>query len=99
MEMRSGGSSARMLTWSQILEMDHDNIVIGAHAVAHRDLKASDIEEVRNEIVKSKREMEARTGRIVEFFAPLLPILSLQRNGSQHLPDASEHLAFVSVLH
>jgi peptidoglycan/xylan/chitin deacetylase (PgdA/CDA1 family) len=68
-ETNLDGIPLKMLAWRDILEMSQNNVTMGAHTVRHRDLTKVTIEEARDEIVKSKQEIESNTGRDVQYFA------------------------------
>lgn len=71
-----------MLNWQQVLLMYNDGICFGAHTCTHPILTKISLEEAKNEIVKSKIELEQRLGSQVKHFA--FP------NGRKH--DFSEDL-------
>lgn len=68
-KMTLGNQSLRMLGWDEILRMSLDNVTIGAHTVSHPNLQDMSPEEAKNEIVSSKRRMEEKIGKDVNYFA------------------------------
>lgn len=59
-----------MLTWEQALEMQGSGVVeFGSHTVRHRNLLEIPFAEAREEILESKRLLEAKLGREVLGFA------------------------------
>jgi peptidoglycan/xylan/chitin deacetylase (PgdA/CDA1 family) len=69
----AGNSSAarRLLDWSAVLELATAGINFGAHGVTHRDLRLLRGDELRDEVVRPKREIEDRLSRAaVSFAAP-----------------------------
>jgi len=57
------------LTWSDILEMQQLGHEIGSHTVSHPDMGQIDREQVRLELIDSKKTLEDRLQRAVRFFA------------------------------
>jgi peptidoglycan/xylan/chitin deacetylase (PgdA/CDA1 family) len=58
-----------MLSWEEILEMIENGISFGAHTVTHPTLTRLAIEEAREEIIRSKRDIEERLGKPCTLFA------------------------------
>ncbi|MDB5057779.1 MAG: polysaccharide deacetylase [Chloroflexi bacterium] len=64
------GEGARtMLTWSQISEIQANDIECGAHSLSHPQLDIVSSAAARAEIMRSKGELEQRLGRQVATFA------------------------------
>ncbi|MBI3291373.1 MAG: polysaccharide deacetylase family protein [Elusimicrobia bacterium] len=61
--------SVRMLTGSQIREMQQEGIAFGCHGMTHRNLLRCNDAELRYEVADSKRRLEDRLGRSVDTFA------------------------------
>ena len=59
----------KMLGWDELVQMSRNNVTIGAHTTTHRSLQEIDLEEAKNEILKSKREIEKEIGNCVNYFA------------------------------
>lgn len=60
----------RMLDWERVFEMRDSGLVeFGSHTMRHRDLAALGPEEVRWELVESKKRLEDRIGRPMVGFA------------------------------
>lgn len=58
------------LKWDQIKEMDSSGLIsFQAHSVTHPDLTSLDMERLNLEITMSKRILEERLGKTVNFFA------------------------------
>ena len=57
------------LTWTQIREMSSQGVLFGSHTCSHASLHSLDVEELRDELKRSKREIELRIGRKVDTFA------------------------------
>lgn len=57
------------LTWEQVAELADHSAGIHSHSLTHPDLERLDRDGVRRELEVSKRLLEARVGRPVEFFA------------------------------
>lgn len=66
---RDAGAGERRLTDAEIRELAAAGVEIGSHAVSHRPLSAMHEEEIRRELVDSKRELERVTGAPVRYFA------------------------------
>lgn len=60
---------ARLLTWSQVREMDRHGIEFGAHTVSHPRLDRLGREEAEHEILGSKTIIEESLGHAVKLFA------------------------------
>ena len=59
----------KMLNWKQIEEISRNKFEIGAHTVSHPNLKEIDLEEAKNEILNSKKEIEEHVGKNVDFIS------------------------------
>jgi len=57
------------LTWDDVKEMQALGHDIGSHSVSHADFGAIKEEQVRVELVESKKELEAHLGQPARFFA------------------------------
>ena len=57
------------LTWSMVKEMHNYGIIIGSHSFSHKRLTLLKDDEVRFELIRSKRIIEDSIGDIVENFA------------------------------
>jgi len=68
-EMPLSGVRLRMLNLEEMREMSQNNINFGAHTVSHQNLTEIDLEEAKSEILRSKCELEEKTGKKVEYFA------------------------------
>lgn len=58
-----------MLSWDEVLEMSQNGISFGAHTVAHPILTQLPIEEAREEISRSKTDIEEKLGKPCTLFA------------------------------
>jgi len=62
--------SLRMLSWSEILEMQSSGIIsFGSHTMTHPHLGRLPVEKIEYELATSKAVLERRLGRTIEFFA------------------------------
>ena len=57
------------VSWSQIVEMAQDGIAIGSHTMHHSYLPLVKPERLPEEVMESKRVIEARIGRSVDFIS------------------------------
>lgn len=57
------------LSWSEVSEIHGLGHDIGSHGVSHADLAKIGVEQVRRELVDSKREIEERLGERIRWFA------------------------------
>jgi peptidoglycan/xylan/chitin deacetylase (PgdA/CDA1 family) len=58
-----------LLAWNQIVEMSRNGIDFGSHSSTHPVLPALPAEQAREEVVQSKKSLEARLGKPVRSFA------------------------------
>jgi len=58
-----------MLSWDEINDMDPSLITFGSHGQTHRIMTVTALDLVREELVQSKKIIEEKTGRGVEYFA------------------------------
>ncbi|MBI4313536.1 MAG: polysaccharide deacetylase family protein [Candidatus Omnitrophica bacterium] len=56
------------LTWDQIVELDRAGVTIGSHSIDHPWLPALREEDLRRELVESKRILEEKLGHAVDYF-------------------------------
>jgi len=56
------------LTWDQVQEMSRSSMEIASHSVSHTNLDKAPDDVVRAELAESKRVLEEKIGRPVEFF-------------------------------
>ena len=56
------------MTWEQVLDLQRRGHTIGAHSVTHRFLTAMSLAEAKDEIYNSKKLLEEKLGRPVQFF-------------------------------
>ena len=59
----------RMLSWTEIKEMSNNKITIGAHTITHPNLEQADLETAKEEILKSREEIEVNIGKKVKYFS------------------------------
>ncbi len=59
----------RILSWDEIEEMSRDGIAFGAHTVNHPILTNLPLEQARDEIIKSKKDIEERLDQPVTTFS------------------------------
>jgi len=68
---RVGGATERRLTDDEIRELAAAGFDVGSHAVSHRPLSAMSDDEIRRELVDSKRELERVLAKpVVDFAVP-----------------------------
>ena len=58
-----------VLSWKDVEEMDRGGMTFGAHSVSHGILTRMRLEQARNEIVESKKQLEDRLGKTATCFA------------------------------
>ena len=68
-DLPDGFGERLTLSWGEILEMSQNGISFGAHTVTHTTLTKLPIEEAREEIVRSKDDIEERLGASCTLFA------------------------------
>ncbi len=64
-----GAGDRSLLTWAQVAEVNAAGIECGAHSHTHVQLDTVPLPEARDEIVRSKRELEQHLNQPVESFA------------------------------
>lgn len=57
------------MTWKQAQEVMQGGVRIGSHSCSHLNMARASFEQIRNETIKSKEEIEAQIGEKVEGFA------------------------------
>ena len=57
------------LTWGQLKEMDRGGITVQSHTVSHRPLLGLSRQELKTELESSKKTIEDRLGKMVEFLS------------------------------
>ncbi|MEM2153204.1 MAG: polysaccharide deacetylase family protein [Candidatus Bathyarchaeia archaeon] len=68
-EMPLTNIKLKMLSWDEVRKLAEGGIEIGAHTVTHRVLTELSLKEAREEMFRSKDEVEKRIGRRVLYFA------------------------------
>lgn len=68
-EVESELNSRAMMSWADILEMAQGGITFGAHTRRHPDLRLLTLEQAREEIAGSKRDLELRLDSSVRTFS------------------------------
>lgn len=58
-----------MLTWEQLLEMNHNGMIIGGHTMTHLNLPNAGLEDARREIFDCKKLLEKRLNRSIKHFS------------------------------
>lgn len=58
-----------MLDWEEVREMENAGITFGAHSVSHPILSRMPVEEAKQEILESKRQIEKHLGHAIKHFA------------------------------
>jgi len=64
----SGVEERELLTWQQIKELAGQGTYFAPHGVTHQDMTLLSVADAEQEMVASKREIEEKIGRAVEFF-------------------------------
>jgi hypothetical protein len=64
-----GTGRSFFLDWEQVREMANARIEIGSHGCTHRMLTRLKLDEAKEELTRSKDDIEVRIGRVVEHFA------------------------------
>ena len=83
------------LTWDEVREMSHGGIAIGAHSVTHPLFSILSPEEVKKEIIQSKKDIEGKIDRAVTAFS--YPGGKYSSETTQFLKDSSFQCALTSV--
>ena len=65
---RVGATPGRLMSWEQLEEMAAGGIMVGAHGLTHKQLTQLSLGQVRAEVSDSKKMIEERTGRPVDWF-------------------------------
>ena len=65
---RRGAAPAKLLSWAQLKEMSEDGITVGSHSMTHPRLTRIPLTQVREEVTDSKKILEEKLGRSVEWF-------------------------------
>jgi peptidoglycan/xylan/chitin deacetylase (PgdA/CDA1 family) len=58
-----------ILSWEEVVEMSEEGIDFGAHTLTHPILTNMPLEQAKLEIVQSKKDIETKIGRQVNFFS------------------------------
>jgi peptidoglycan/xylan/chitin deacetylase (PgdA/CDA1 family) len=58
-----------MLSWEEVQEMSNNGIEFGAHSCTHPILPNLQLNEMREEVIASKKKIEDKLSKTVEFFA------------------------------
>lgn len=84
------------MTWSEVAELADSGVVtIGSHARSHVPLPTLETSALQHELVESRREIEARTGKPVESIA--FPDGAHDQHTVEAARDAGYGLAFTTV--
>lgn len=59
-----------IMDWDQINDLAHAGVHFGSHTITHPDLNALKTIDLFDEVMQSKKTLEARLGRSVDHFAP-----------------------------
>jgi peptidoglycan/xylan/chitin deacetylase (PgdA/CDA1 family) len=83
------------LSWDQVREMAQNGIEMGSHTISHPILTRISIEQVKEELVESKKRIEAEIGMPVKSFAyPNGGVADFTPRISGLLRESGYHLAF-----
>ena len=66
---KANSKHLKLVNWSQLSEIAAQGIEIGAHTVTHPALDMLPLEHAKQQIVRSKRELEDRLGQQIDSFA------------------------------
>jgi peptidoglycan/xylan/chitin deacetylase (PgdA/CDA1 family) len=58
-----------VMTWDMLRELDAANFTVGCHTADHADLGSLDLAAAREQVLSSKRAVEAQLGKPCEYFA------------------------------
>lgn len=95
----SQGYSPQPLTWEQVVQMSRAGVEIGSHTMTHRNIAALDPSAAKEEAVRSKREIERKTGRKVTAFSyPFGHAGSFNSQTETILKEARYERAYVNVM-
>jgi len=81
-----------MLTWEEVMQMNHNGIDFGSHGCSHRIMPALTDAEIQRELRESKRIIEQRLGREIKLFA--YP----NGNYSNHIREMVQDCGYVCAL-
>lgn len=68
-DLENGIRGSLPLTWQQMRYWSSSRVEFGSHTLTHFDCGSKDAAKLKSEILESKRNLERRLGRPVEFFA------------------------------
>jgi peptidoglycan/xylan/chitin deacetylase (PgdA/CDA1 family) len=91
------GIRRRYLIWPEVRALAAAGMEIGSHGLSHRRLADLTSKEVRDELVRSKQQIEAALGRPVEIFA--YPYNSVRRRIEPLVLDAGYRAAAAGSVH
>jgi len=91
------GFRRRYLIWPEVRALSAAGMEIGSHSVSHRRLADLAGDEARDELSRSKREIEAALGRPVEIFS--YPYNSVRRRLEPLVRDAGYRAAVAGSVH
>ena len=63
------GREKRYMLWSEVQRMAAAGMEIGSHSLLHRRLTTLALDDIREDVRRSREELEARLGAPVQFFA------------------------------
>jgi O-antigen/teichoic acid export membrane protein/GT2 family glycosyltransferase/peptidoglycan/xylan/chitin deacetylase (PgdA/CDA1 family) len=94
-DQRSGLRARNLLTWPQIREMQKHGIEFGSHTLTHPFLREVSDEQLRCEVVESKRRLEDALGLEVASFA--YPYGGVDRRVRAAVAEAGYKVAFTTL--
>ena len=92
-----GGARRAYLVWPEVRALAAAGMEIGSHGVTHRRLADLDRDQVRDELVRSKQQLESMLGTPIEIFA--YPYNSLRRWMLPLVRDAGYRAAVAGSAH
>ncbi len=89
---------SRLLSWQEVHEMVKNNISFGSHGESHAHLVDLKLEDLQQEIARSKRSIESETGEPVRFFSyPYGTVRDFDRRVMTQVRDAGYQAGFSAV--
>jgi peptidoglycan/xylan/chitin deacetylase (PgdA/CDA1 family) len=85
-----------MMTWEQVRELARHGHIVGSHTMIHPNLAHVGVEDVRRELVQSKRRMEAQINMKVVHFSYPCPALS--PNWTEQTTEESQRAGYETAV-
>jgi len=81
-----------MLTWEEVMQMNHNGIDFGSHGCSHRIMPALTDAEIQRELRESKRIIEQRLGREIKLFVQDCGYVCALATGGKKEPESGTDL-------